>query len=351
MQIFRLLLLPISWVYGLTVRMRNVCYRRGWFSSERGAIPTIIVGNISMGGTGKTPHTRWLVEQLTDLHPAILSRGYGRKTRGFRWVRHPRASTGAQAEVPHPELHGDEPVMYAHTLPDTTIAVCEDRLEGVRQIAANTSAQSVILDDALQHRRLRGDVQLALLRYDRLPHRDEYFPAGTLRDHRSRLEEVDALIITHCQDQPTAEILAEIQCGIRSTQTIPVYISRTHYRALQQVSGEPHHTPLHRVIVITGIAHTTVLMNYLNTQVEVIKHFKYPDHHAFTPHEMQEWQAMLSNSKAEAIITTEKDFVRFRSMAESIPVFVQPIQVAVEQGEELLRLIRQRIEESRTRAV
>lgn len=349
MQNFRYLLLPFSWVYGLAVRMRNDFYRRGWFKSRSAALPTLIVGNINIGGTGKSPHTRWLAEQLYDLHPAILSRGYGRQSRGFRWVNHYRASTEVEAEVPQPKLHGDEPVMYAQTLPTNDIAVCEDRIEGVRRIAEESTSTCVILDDALQHRRLKGDVELALLRYDRLPHNDHYLPAGSLRDHRSRLREVDAVLITHCGDQEASEILSNTEPSLPLKST-PVFISRTRYSALKQVNGLESAAPK-RAIVVTAIAQTDALMNYLNEKVEVVKHFKYRDHHTFQEREMAEWREAAVSLNADSIITTEKDFVRLQLAENSLPIFVQPIEIAVDNGAELIQLIRERLEQQLTRVV
>lgn len=350
MQNFRLLLLPLSWVYGLTVRMRNALYRRGWFKSQRAVLPTVIIGNITVGGTGKSPHTRWLVEQLSTLQPAILSRGYGRTTRGFYWVQNPRASTGAPAEVPNPKIHGDEPVMYANTLSSTPVAVCEDRLEGVRRIAETSTAQCVILDDALQHRRLRGDVLLALLRFDQLPHSDHYLPAGNLRDHRSRLNDVDAILITHCGDQSRDEIHAHAHPSLPDSSAIPVFISRTRYGALKQVSGDPA-VVLKRVIVVTAIAQSAPLLEHLQKQFQVAKHFKYRDHHTFEVSEIAQWQAALHTFNADGIITTEKDYVRLKDLEHDLPVFIQPIELAIDKSDDLKRLIGERLEQSLTRVV
>lgn len=335
--------MPFSWVYGLAVRMRNSFYRRGWFPSQPAELPTVIVGNISLGGTGKTPHTRWLVKQLDELQPAILSRGYGRSTRGFQWVQCERASTGAPAEVPQPHLHGDEPVMYAKSLPNTPVAVCEDRLEGVRRIASESKAKCVILDDALQHRRLKGNIELALMRLDQLPHKDHYLPAGNLRDHRSRLTEVDAIIITHCGVQSEEDIRKAIAPSLPPSCTAKVYISRTKYSALLQVNGDRIERPKH-LIVVTGIAHTGRLIEQLQSQYKIIKHFQYPDHHSFKPSQVQDWKRLLTQSEAEAIVTTEKDFVRLQTLPSDLPVFVLPIEIDVENGAELIGFIREQIE-------
>ncbi|MBL7941462.1 MAG: tetraacyldisaccharide 4'-kinase, partial [Flavobacteriales bacterium] len=153
------ILFPFSVLYGLILRVRHALYDGGWIHSEAGALPTLVVGNLATGGSGKTPFTEWLCAHLAGRsNIAVLSRGYGRNTKGFYWVK---PSDTAQER-------GDEPVQISRKFPSIPVAVCEDRIKGIRQIASiHPNLNLVILDDAYQHRKLRGDINVLLTEFQR----------------------------------------------------------------------------------------------------------------------------------------------------------------------------------------
>ncbi|MDR0581545.1 MAG: tetraacyldisaccharide 4'-kinase, partial [Prevotellaceae bacterium] len=184
------LLAPFAWLYGTAVTLRNKCYDRHIFRSTAFPLPVIAVGNITAGGTGKTPHTELLVTLLRDeRRPAVLSRGYRRRTKGFRYVE--TTDTVAAA--------GDEPLQLKQKFPALTVAVDADRVHGIRQLmAAATPPEVIILDDAFQHRRVRPALSLLLIDYHRPLHRDHLLPWGRLRDRRNQLRRADIVCITKC---------------------------------------------------------------------------------------------------------------------------------------------------------
>jgi len=202
MQLFRKLLFPFSWIYQCVVWFRNLLYDRGFFASQKGALPTIVVGNVHVGGTGKTPHTLWLANKLTaQFNLAILSRGYGRKTKGYlEW------ESGMTANE-----FGDEPCQYAYALPSIRVVVCEDRISGISRIAETGPEQIVLLDDALQHRKLEGNVNIVLMREDELPQDSSYLPSGNLRDHLCRLKQADVVIVTGARTHWSNNQLAQLK--------------------------------------------------------------------------------------------------------------------------------------------
>lgn len=339
MRLYRFLLLPFSWLYGGVVHLRNILYDKGLLASKRAALPTIAIGNISLGGTGKSPHTLWLAKALADQQPVVLSRGYGRSTKGFRWVE-------ANDE---PSLCGDEPLMLKLNHPGLEVAVCEDRLEGIRRIAESGRGKFVILDDAMQHRPLKADLYIALLRGDRLPTKDAYLPAGRLRDHRSRLKCAEIVLITHLQKDgvpphpPGRAKTAQFAREAHLQEGAMIMESRTHYTPLRQVNGAER--PARKLVLVSGIAHPEALAKHLETKFELVQHFAYRDHQAFKASDLQKWTEAAKTQKADGLVTTAKDHVRMRQLltASDLPVYIQDIEVLPEQGEALLDFVRQRL--------
>jgi len=162
MKLLRLLLFPFALLYSAVIFLRNRFFDWGIFKSSQGVLPTIVIGNLSTGGTGKTPHTEYLIDILQNagIKVAVLSRGYGRKTKGFI-LADSKASAHTIGDEP---LHtiGDEPFQIHYKFPDIPLAVCEDRLEGISKLKVVTSAQLVVLDDAFQHRKLNGNYNILL---------------------------------------------------------------------------------------------------------------------------------------------------------------------------------------------
>jgi tetraacyldisaccharide 4'-kinase len=340
MPVLRTILLPFSWLYGSIVWLRNVAYDRGWLKAKRGELPTVVIGNIHMGGTGKTPHTLWLAKALRKEAPGILSRGYGRKTKGFRWVERDAKASDV----------GDEPLLYRNELPESVaVAVCEDRLVGIRRFRGEKSdVKMVLLDDAMQHRKLLADVYIALVRKDRLPADDHYFPAGNLRDHRRRMRAADVLIVTGYEAFTPDFDPDKLRDTCHVSPTTPVFRSKITYGQFDAV-GTPVEAP-QKLLVVTGIANPGPLLEHLREAHTIVEHLNYPDHHRFAEKDLSEWKHKLQQLQADALVTTLKDFERIKELsgASDLPLLLQPIEVEPERGDELIQLIQARLRNQNT---
>lgn len=331
----RWLLSPLGWIYGWVVGFRNFAYDRGWFASKPSALPTLVIGNIDVGGTGKTPHTQYVAGLLADMQPAILSRGYGRSTRGYRRV-YPHSTA---------EECGDEPLLYSSMPGDYPVAVCEDRLTGVEHLANDTNAGIVILDDALQHRRLQPDASIALIRHGFWPWNQAYLPAGPLRDHRSRIRQADAIIVSHSpHPHPTEKKEAERRM-LREKFSLPpeqpIFFSRMVYAPLRGMSGEPLAYPS-KALLVTGIARPESLVGYLRAQGVELIHLAYRDHQAFDASHIDRWRNALARHGCGHLITTAKDSARLKHITgwKELPVCIQDITVELDDSDVLEQHIR-----------
>ena len=338
MQIVRWLLSPLGWMYGLVVGIRNAAYNRAWFDSKRGDLPTLVIGNIDVGGTGKTPHTQYFARALSELQPAILSRGYGRSTKGYRRV-YPE-STSAEC--------GDEPLLYASMPDGFPVAVCENRLVGIERLANETDSGCVILDDALQHRRLEPDATVALIRYGHWPWDASYLPSGDLRDHRSRLRQVDAIVVSHSpHPHPSPKKEEErrrIRQRLRLPDQLPIAFSRMVYSPLRgMATGEMAYPK--KALVVTGIARPQALIEYLKTVPVEVVHRAYRDHRNFTHTDLVDWTNDLETYGCSHIITTAKDAMRIRSVDgwNRLPICIQDIEVELDDNGAIVELIKVRL--------
>ena len=292
----RFLLLPFAILYGLGVRLRHFLYDRGWLSSKRYPFPILCVGNLAVGGTGKTPMVEYLVRLLGQEQVAILSRGYRRKTRGFVL-----ADDSATAMT-----LGDEPYQYHRKFPRATVAVCESRQEGIERLLENPHFKYIILDDAFQHRKVQAGTNLLLTSYDKLYTQDFLLPVGSLRDIRSRARKAQIIIVTKCPELTQAEQEKIIQ-QLKPLPSQKVYFTSIAYsdrvyshedsQALKDFIATPF-------TLVTGIANPTPLVDFLEKQGASFEHLAYSDHHHFSNRELE-----LLRQKG-CILTTEKDYVR-----------------------------------------
>ena len=292
----RFLLLPFAILYGLGVRLRHFLYDRGWLSSKRYPFPILCVGNLAVGGTGKTPMVEYLVRLLGQEQVAILSRGYRRKTRGFIL-----ADDSATAMT-----LGDEPYQYHRKFPRATVAVCESRQEGIERLLENPHFKYIILDDAFQHRKVQAGTNLLLTSYDKLYTQDFLLPVGSLRDIRSRARKAQIIIVTKCPELTQAEQEKIIQ-QLKPLPSQKVYFTSIAYsdrvyshedsQALKDFIATPF-------TLVTGIANPTPLVDFLEKQGASFEHLAYSDHHHFSNRELEFLR------QKERILTTEKDYVR-----------------------------------------
>jgi tetraacyldisaccharide 4'-kinase len=323
---FRILLFPISLLYGLGVVFRNVLYDTGLLKSASFQIPVICVGNLSIGGTGKSPMVEYLCRRLKDgHHPAILSRGYKRRTRGYLLA-------GAQTTAV--EI-GDEPMQFHIKFPDITVAVGESRTEAVpRLLFDRPETDLIILDDAFQHRAIHPGLNIVLTDCHNLYTRDFFLPTGDLRDQRSSARRADAIVVTKCDPEMNIREAEDIRRELKLAEHQRLFFTSIRYGIPFHI-GKGHQYLLDRdteVLLVCGIANPEPLTSYLGTKVASCAAIYFRDHHIFTMDDIHEIRERFESMRAgrKIILTTEKDSVRLSKFGETItalPVYVLPISV------------------------
>jgi tetraacyldisaccharide 4'-kinase len=308
-------------MYGIITLIRN-----GWFdilwSRGKGKVKvkTIVVGNLSAGGTGKSPFVKFLWEndaRIQALKPdeiAILSRGYGRKTKGFILVEESHSS----ADV------GDEPLMLKFALPESIVAVCENRVQGIRRLCKlYPQLKMVVLDDAYQHRRLQADEYILLTTFDNLFTRDFFLPVGNLREWRTGAKRASKVVVTKSPQNLSPQEKDKIKNEIAAYTKAPVAFACLDYDELECVQGmgEIGDSPL----LVTGIANPQPLVAYLLQKKIEPTHLKFKDHHHFTASDID--QIVEKMKRHSSLITTEKDWVRLKSRIPTpLLVFLQGVR-------------------------
>lgn len=319
-------LLPFSILYAGATRIRNWLYDQDVFASEKFPVTIINVGNLTVGGTGKTPHVEYLVRLLQPRRLAILSRGYKRQTKGF-------VLADAKASA---ATIGDEPYQYTQAFPEVVVAVCENRAMGIRQILAlNLATEVILLDDAFQHRPVQPHLNILITDYNRLFYQDYVLPAGRLRESREGAERADIILVSKSPATIMEPETALIRQRIREYARPGVPIFFTTYKYLAPVSFGLPAAGSRNIILVTGIAQSGPLVQYLQEQQFIIlKHFNYPDHHAFSPNDIKEISnfAESQNTAAINILTTQKDWTKLsgaalRPLVVELPIFYIPIVV------------------------
>lgn len=307
----KFLLAPISWIYGFFVWVRNVLYDDHVFRSTEVAIPTICVGNLAVGGTGKTPMAEYLISLLSPKYKvALLSRGYGRQTKGFRIAN-------AQDTA---RTIGDEPMQIYTHFPEIPVAVCADRVKGVKRLQQlYPDLQCVILDDAYQHRKLRCGFYVLLTPYDRLYTNDHLLPWGRLRDLPSQSNRANVVVVTKCPNnmQPIDRRI------VSNTLQLATY-QHLCYSSIGYMPYTFHDTPL----LVTGIANPMPLLEHLQQQFPDTELLAFADHHVFTTQDVARILSKAENY--EHVVTTEKDYMRMQqtTLVEALAgkLHVLPIQ-------------------------
>jgi tetraacyldisaccharide 4'-kinase len=296
--IARVLLLPFAWTYGLITAVRNYFYDSGIFKSYSFGPAVICVGNLNVGGSGKSPMIEYLAKLLSEnWEVSILSRGYKRKTSGFRLAN----------ESDDALTLGDEPFQFYKKFgKKILVAVCSDRVEGIQTILnVKPSVKVILLDDAYQHRRVKPLFTILLTELSNPFYKDFILPAGRLRENRNGAKRSDVMVVTKC-DSFSENISQEVTKQL-SVFKKPVFFSRIDYKNPVSFSGSCHMG--NEILLVTGIANPRPLVEFLNSRFKVTKHFSFADHHPFTEQDIQSIQKEATPS----ILTTEKDFVRLGS--------------------------------------
>jgi len=322
----RWLLFPFSLLYALVVVMRNWFYDAGVFQSKSFNKPVICVGNLDVGGAGKSPMTEYLVRLLkNDFKLSTLSRGYGRKTKGYLTA----TSTATATDL------GDEPAQFNQKFPDITVAVCEKRMIGIEQLLPKHDL--IILDDAYQHRAVTPGFSVLLFDYNRINEPHLLLPAGNLREPFIGRYRADVFVVSKCpanlshaQQQQALQILKPLSYQ-------QVYFTAINYLPLQDMSNKPVSKMPDAdttVFLLTGIANAQPLVTYINKHSLHVIHHNYPDHHQFTLKNIGKLANEFNNCTAakKVIITTEKDAQRLRETGllqevKALPIWVLPIGI------------------------
>lgn len=301
--ILRWILLPFSLIYHVIIWVRNLLYDFQIFKSKSFDIPTIVIGNLAIGGTGKSPMTEYLIRLLKDEYKiATLSRGYGRKTKGFRLVE-----LSSQAiEV------GDEPLQFKKKFPEITVAVNEDRCAGIEKLQEYHDV--IILDDAFQHRKLKPGYSILLFDFQSLYQPIILLPTGNFRDIFSSTKRADLIIITKCPEIISENKKAHIEHLIRKHNTAPIFYTRIGYDKPLNILGKTYAEELtdKYIVLCCGIANPTPLVDYLETKGNKVQLVQFPDHHNYTADDYEKIKAIFNQIEFpnKLIITTEKDLQR-----------------------------------------
>lgn len=357
-MIDKILLFP----YWLSLKLRHFFYDSGLRKVSSADVPTICIGNITVGGTGKTPHTEMLIRTLLQDEEwgsrsiAVLSRGYKRKTKGFQQV----TSDGTAL------AYGDEPLQIKKKFPGITVAVDKSRTEGCDFLAHPDKLQTtkkgkkcidkdlpaaglIILDDAFQHRALKPTLSIVLVDYNRPIFKDHLLPMGRLRDLPERIAAADIVIVSKCPNDVNAweKCTWAENLGIRNFDAAScsgtrrngkkqhIFFSTITYDAAEAVfpEGNPRYIYTNRLVLFSGIANDAPLLSYLSSDYKIVRHFKFPDHHKFSRADINTIASAAKEFPTSVIMTTEKDCQRIRDchkIKEELKqrMFYSPIKTA-----------------------
>lgn len=330
---FRYLLLPLSFFYNIILWVRNKLFDKNWLKSASFNFPIICVGNLAVGGTGKTPMVEYLLRLLKNNYAvATLSRGYKRKTIGFGIAN----SSTTALDI------GDEPMQFHLKFPDITVSVGEERLVAIPQLLHDRpETKVIILDDAFQHRQVKAGLNILLTEYANLYSRDFVLPAGDLRDCKQSADRSEIIIITKCKHNLSEEekilIIKELKINKKQQVFFTTILYADPYHLFTKATI--HIIESSDVLLVCGIANPKPLKDFLTVKVHTYDMLRYPDHHIFNIDDLAEikkqFQKIQSDNKI--ILTTEKDGVRltkFENELKDFPLYVLPIEHAFMFNEE-----------------
>jgi tetraacyldisaccharide 4'-kinase len=327
--IAKILLYPFSLIFASVISLRNIFYETGLLKSTSFSIPIINVGNLSVGGTGKTPHIEYLIQLLSPyLNVATLSRGYKRKSKGFRLIQSTDDAT----------IGGDEPLQFKTKFPEIPVAVSESRNIGIPMlIKYHPEIQTILLDDAFQHRSVVPGLNILLTEHDNLFVNDMLLPAGRLREPKSSYNRANLILITKCPFELDEDSRQKIIAQIKPFPFQKILFSKYKYSNPYFIfdrSIQIELTQDTKVFLISGIANVDYLLSYLHSFCNVENVIKYEDHHYFSEVELEQFKKIYDQYRTEnaVFLTTEKDAMRLSLhrkylIEQQIPIFVLPISV------------------------
>lgn len=328
-KLLRYILFPFSILYGLIVAFRNFLFDKQILKSSEFDVKTILVGNLSAGGTGKTPHVEYLIRLLKDdFKIATLSRGYGRKKAGFQKAD----ETSTAKDI------GDEPLQFHSKFNDISVYVDAKRVDGIINIMSQDEQlipEVVLMDDAFQHRAIKAGFSILLSDYNSPFYKDFMLPTGNLREFSPGKKRADLIVITKCPNHLSKDEQAKIESKISPSSYQNVFFSKIKYGRLRSIwNGETiEFESIDNTILVTGIANPKLLLSFLDDKKLNSTHLKFPDHHDFTSKNIQNIITTFENMSSEnkVIITTEKDSMRLKSYEElrEYPVYYLDIEIEI----------------------
>ena len=326
MQKIRTLLLPFSFLYGWVLWLRNMLYNKGVLKSVSPSIKTIAVGNISLGGTGKTPHIEYILDLLSNKNLVVLSRGYGRTSSGTLTVN--ANSTALDG--------GDEPLQIARKFPNVKVVVDGNRLRGIDYIEKHyPETDLILLDDALQHRKLKAGLNILLTTFDQPFIKDHYLPAGYLRDHKVRAQDADIIVVTKCPQNLHSSQVEHLKNKLHKYSKNVIF-DKIEYKNISALAvlGSKSIKDYSKVFLITGIAKPEFFRKKANTHFNVVKHFDFRDHYQFKEADVERFRNFIGSFAPGEIaaLTTEKDAMRLLAFSKhlnesQIPLFYWEIGI------------------------
>jgi tetraacyldisaccharide 4'-kinase len=313
-DILKWLLFPFSMVYWIITSVRNFFYDTGIFKSYSFKTPIICVGNLNVGGTGKSPMVEHLIKLYkNDYKLAVLSRGYKRTTIGFMEVK---------PEMSAKEV-GDEPLQFKRKFNSIKVFVDANRKNALEQIEKNhPDVNLIILDDAYQHRRVKADISILLTTFVKPFYKDFILPVGMLRESIAGKKRADVIVVTKCPNQINSKKIEEMTRQINPTENQKVLFSNISYdKKVYSLTESAALENFNDFLLVTGIANPKPLIKYLSDKQKIFEHLKFPDHHNFTHKDIEN----LASSK-KPILTTEKDFTRLHQDIKQ-NIYYLPIEI------------------------
>ena len=312
----RLLLFPLGILYGCIMAIRNKLFDWEILRCENTSIKSIGVGNLAMGGTGKSVVVMYLIKTLKDFRIASLSRGYGRKTKGLV-IAGPKDN---------PTILGDEPYQFFNRYPETVVAVSEKRAIGVKALAKMPNLiDFIILDDVMQHRWVRPQMMIMTSSFQRPYFKDFVFPAGDLREFRSGVKRADILLVTRTPEEFSIEQKEVFLKNIKIN--VPVFFTKIQYSKLLTQNGKTLDLTLltgEDFLLVTGIADTHHLVEYLEKQYGSFDHLKFKDHHAYS---LADAERINDRARGKIIVTTEKDYAKLEKVLDNNSLYCLRIEL------------------------
>ncbi|MAW66112.1 MAG: tetraacyldisaccharide 4'-kinase [Flavobacteriales bacterium] len=337
MFFLRVILLPIAFLYGIATKTRNILFDIGILKSKKYKTKSISVGNITVGGTGKSPHIEYLIRLLNKEHKiAVLSRGYQRKTKGY---------LVANKDSTYKDI-GDEPMQFHSKFNSVTVAVDEDRQRGIENIEKYINPDVILLDDCYQHRWVKPDVNILLLDYSTIGKKQFMLPSGELREWQSGKKRANLIVITKSPKLHSPIEHRRISSLIQPLRSQNIFFSYIDYDGIRPFNYRAEdlfkkgvQLENFKTLVFAGIAKITPLVDYLRQESKEVFVTKFKDHQNFEPIDMvrivKKFNEIIGTKKI--VITTEKDAMRLHDprlfpLLEDVPVFFLPIKIKFHKG-------------------